>query len=294
MTPIPPSLSFLCAHLGAAISSILLQNVLNESSNNSSDSLSSRNFFLAEHLRRVIDGDAAADQFTPAVLTALNFIRNFEDANSMKDSAFARSNMSAAASSVISQFFVLCQKLTELEKRALLFASSMDVCLKALLGPCVKAADPPIKANATSNSFSVEEIAASSNFIKNITSSSSASATRFMLSSNWEEVWTSEGAQGTHWICIELVDGVCAKDAGICVQTDDSSWCPKVITVRAAETLELMKAKPKATLDYTSLVSRGGRHFLKALDCNSGALHPHFEVFDVPINSNDRCFNKVH
>lgn len=219
----------------------------------------------------VADGVASANDFTPTVLSALNFIREFGDANFIRNSKFKGPNLSCAVSSMFALFLALCQKPSELDRHALLFARSLDICTKSLVGTCVdNVADPTSKIESSAHSFNHEEIAASSSFVNNITSSSSSSATRFLLSGDWDEFWASEGAQGTHWICIELADGICAKDVGICVQSDDSSWCPKVITVRAAETLELMKAKPKVVLDYSSRVSRGGRHFLKALDSNAG------------------------
>lgn len=288
VTPVPPSLSFLCTHLCGAISSILLQRILVDSPEVAHfDSDSNINFFLAEHAQLVTSGAAHADDFTPTVLSALNYLRDFEREISIRISTFKRPHLSCVLSSVFAQFLLFCQQPLTLEKHALLLVRSMDICAKSLVGSC--GVDPAIKTDVSAHTFTHEEIAASSNYVKNITSSSSSAATRFLLSNDWGEMWTSEGSQGTHWICVELAHGICAKDVGICVQSDDGSWCPKVITVRAAETLDLLKAKPKVTLDYSSRVSRGGRHYLKALDDNLGKSFIHFASILFRVTLVLRC-----
>jgi hypothetical protein len=168
------------------------------------------------------------------------------------------------------EFIFFCHRPSEFEKSIFLISQSLDICSKAVLSTESSSVNPVSKTGISAFAFEVEEIQASSEFVESITASSSSSSISSVLSSDWNSSWTSEGPQGSHWICVHLKDGILAKDVGICVQSEDNSWCPKVITVRAAQTMESLRAKPKVLLDYSSQVARGGRHFLKALDDSSG------------------------
>ena len=269
MTPIAPSLSFLCNPLCAVLSTILLQHVqIHSSSVDNPDSNS--DCLLAQHSLLLKSGSIFAESQSSMILSALNFLRNSEVLESGRNSKLIRPHLSRVVSSVFAQFLAVCQKPSDFEKHIYLVTRSLDICAQSFFGQSSKVVDTTIKIDGTAFSFTNDEIEASSILVENITSSSSPGSTRFLLSSDWESNWTSEGQQGTHWICIQLKDGIVAKDVGICVQTEDNSWCPKVITCRAALTLDLLKAQPKAALDYSAQVSRGGRHFLKALDDNTG------------------------
>ena len=285
VTPVPPSLSTLCAPLSAVISTILLQNVQVTSSESIHPDDSDLDCLLVEHSHLLRNGNALADVQSPAVLCALNFLYDFEVFDSIRVSSFMRPHLSRVASSMFSQYIAFCQQPIAIEKHLLLLTKSLDVCTKSLFSNSTGTVNPSVntvKTDSSAVAFSVEEIEASSNYVQNITSSSSSGSTNALLSRHWDSFWTSDGPQGTHWICIQLVDGICAKDVGICVQTTDGSWCPKVITVRASSTMASLKAEAKVQLDYTVRVSRGGNHFLNAIEDNSGMFtYPTFyEVVD--------------
>ena len=225
VTPVPPSLSLLCAPLSAVISSILLQNMtVNTSEADSPESNS--DCLLAQHSQLVRSGSASAD--TPAVFSALNFLRDFDVLDSIRHSTFTRPHLIRVVSSMFAEFLALCQQPSQIEEHILLFSRSLDACTKSIIGKSSSnVIDSTVKADGSAYTFKHDEIEASSNFIDNITSSSSSGMTRSLLSSDWETFWQSEGQQGTHWICVQLKDGIFAKDVGICVQSDDQSWCPK-------------------------------------------------------------------
>ncbi len=269
VSPVAPSLSTLCTPLCAVISTILLQNVEIHSSD-AVDPNSDCDCFLAEHLQLIRNGSLFAEGQSPGVLSALNFLYDFEVLESNRVYSFMQPHLSRVASSMFSQFLAFCQQPSEFEKSLLLCTRSLDVCTKPLLSKSTGIKNSAVKTDSSENAFSVEEIEASSNLVQSVTASSSSGAINSLLSSNWDATWTSDGQQGSHWICIQLVDGICAKDVGICVQNSDGSWCPKVITVRAAQNMASLKAQTKVQLDYTSRVSRGGNLYLKALEDNAG------------------------
>ncbi len=223
---------------------------------------------LAQHSQLLSSGNAFADGQSSMMLSALIFLRSSEVLESSRK--FIRPHLTRVVSLVFAQFLAFCQEPSDIEKHIYLVTKSLDICADLFFGQSTKIVDTTIKTDGTSFAFTNDEIEASSTLIENITSSSSPGSIRFLLSSDWEASWTSEGQQGTHWICIQLKDGLFAKDVGICVQSEDNSWCPKIITCRAASTLDLLKAETKVALDYSAQISRGGRHFLKALDDNSG------------------------
>jgi hypothetical protein len=281
VSPVPPSLSLLCAPLCSVISSVLLQHITAEAGDPDSNS----DCLLAQHSHLVSSGSAFAVGQTPTVLSALNFLRDFDVSESTRNS-FTRPHLSSVVSSMFAQFVAQCEKHTGcidrdaasgcIDRDTLsLFSRSLDMCTQCFLGKSSTVIDSTVKTDSAAFLFKNEEIETSSNFIENITASSSSGMTRSLLSSDWDTFWQSDGVQGSHWICVQLKDGIFAKDVGICVQTDDQSWCPKVITVRAAQSMDLLRAMPKVELNYSARVSRGGQHFLKALDDNAGTFPRH-------------------
>ncbi len=263
-----PSLSTLCSPLAAVISTILLQNFQAHSSD---DSDLNSCCLLAEHLQLTRDGSAFADNQSPVVRSALNFIYDYEITESNRMRSFAQPRLTSLASSICAQFVAICQHPMDLDKNNI-FISSLDICTHAFLLNDTSCKSPLVKADSNADELSVEELAASSKFIENITSSSSSNMINSLLSTDLDEFWQSNGPAGEHWICIQLVDGVCAQDVGICVHNSDNNYCPRIISVRAANNMASLKCKAKVTLDFNSRVTRSGLHYLKALEGNTGML----------------------
>jgi hypothetical protein len=268
VTPVAPSLSTLCSPLAAVISTILLQNFPVLSSD---DSDLNSCCLLAEYLQLTRDGSSFADNQSPVVRSALNFIYDYEITKSNWMRSFTQPRLTRLASSICAQFVAICQHPMDLDTNNV-FISSLDIFTQAFPLKDTRGKNPPVKADSNADALSAEELAASSKFIEKITSSSSSNTINSLLSTDLDEVWQSNGLVGMHWICIQLVDGVCAQDVGICVHNSDHNYCPRIISVRAANSMESLKSKVKVTIDYTTRVAQSGLHYLKALEGNTGML----------------------
>jgi hypothetical protein len=122
---------------------------------------------------------------------------------------------------------------------------------------------------ASEQGFEPSEIDASASLIERVLASSNQEHAGRLLSSDLDQFWESSGEQGTHWICLQLKADVVADQVGIVVDTDDDSYCPKVLTVRVASSAEGLDSATQ--IELPSFGSSGGKRFLPVLSANEDA-----------------------
>jgi serine/threonine protein kinase len=124
--------------------------------------------------------------------------------------------------------------------------------------------------STATTSFENREISESIAFVERVTASSNGSSVqKALLSSDLDEFWESSGSSGTHWICLQLKADVVADQVGIVVDTDDDSYCPKVLTVRVASSAGGLDSATQ--IELPSFGSSGGKRFLPVLSANEDA-----------------------